>query len=103
MAGQEGVKALNKTRGIHCLSSFEGRVNEWAHLRRPGCLLRIGEERVENMVGVVNNRRKQPVFCRINKSRALKVEHCVGLPLVNLSAYCGARLLTCNIFVRDAI
>ena len=37
-----GSKALNRTCGIHCLSSFKGRVNGWARFRRPGRLVRIG-------------------------------------------------------------
>src|SRR6218665_3296916 len=37
-----GSKAQYRTRGIHCLSSFKGRVNSWARLRRPGRLVRIG-------------------------------------------------------------
>ena len=45
-----GSKALYRTRGIHCLSSFKGRVNGWARLRRPGRLVMIGEERAENVV-----------------------------------------------------
>src|SRR6218665_3600618 len=39
-----GCKALYRTRGIHCLSSFKGWVNGLAHLRRPGRLVRIGEK-----------------------------------------------------------
>ena len=31
-------------------------------------LVRIGAERAENIVGVVNNRRDQPIFSRINQS-----------------------------------
>jgi len=50
-----GSKALNRTWGIHCLSSFKGRVNGWACLWKPGHLVKIGEEWAENVVGVVNN------------------------------------------------
>ena len=34
--------SIYRTRGIHCFSSFKGRVNGWARLRRPGRLVRIG-------------------------------------------------------------
>lgn len=46
------------------MSSFKDMVYGWA---RPSGKDRE-EERAENMVGVVNDRRKQPIFCGINKS-----------------------------------
>jgi len=37
---------MNKTRGMHCLSSLVSRVNGWARLQRSGCLVRIERREV---------------------------------------------------------
>lgn len=50
---------------MHCLSSFVGRVNGWARFRSE---VRIGEERAENMEVIMDNRRRQPIFCCVYKN-----------------------------------